>query len=68
MPAILLLQLRELNCSAVIHMDPVCVNDEETNKVKEKAAEIIGGMEGDVRFHELDENYFVVIDVDKECR
>lgn len=97
----------ELNCSAVIHMDPVCVNDEETNKVKEKVAQIIGGMEGDVRFHdfrmvhgpthtnlifdvvvpydyvmtdnevvsyirekvrELDENYFVVIDVDKECR
>ena len=97
----------ELSCSAVIHMDPVCVNDEETNKVKEKVAQIIGGMEGDVRFHdfrmvhgpthtnlifdvavpydyvmtdnevvsymrekirELDENYFVVIDVDKECR
>ncbi|MCM1126751.1 MAG: cation diffusion facilitator family transporter [Lachnospiraceae bacterium] len=98
---------RELNCSAVIHMDPVCVNDEETNKVKEKVAGIIGGMEGNVKFHdfrmvhgpthtnlifdvavpyeyvmtdkevvsyirekvgELDENYFVVIDVDKECR
>ena len=97
----------ELVCSAVIHMDPVCVNDEETNKVKEKVGEIIRGMEGDVRFHdfrmvhgpthtnlifdvavpydyvmtdnelvsyirekvrELDENYFVVIDVDKECR
>lgn len=97
----------ELSCSAVIHMDPVCVNDEETNKVKEKVAQIIGGMEGDVRFHDfrmvhgpthtnlifdvvvpydyimtdnevvsyirekvrkLNENYFVVIDVDKECR
>lgn len=97
----------ELNCSAVIHMDPVCVNDEETNKVKEKVAQIINGMEGGVKFHdfrmvhgpthtnlifdvavpydyvmtdnelvsyirekvrELDENYFVVIDVDKECR
>lgn len=98
---------RELNCSAVIHMDPVRVNDEETNKVKEKVAGIIGGMEGNVKFHdfrmvhgtthtnlifdvavpyeyamadkevvsyirekvrELDENYYVVIDVDKECR
>lgn len=97
----------ELNCSAVIHMDPVCVNDEETNKIKEKVAQIINGMEGGVKFHdfrmvhgpthtnlifdvavpydyvmtdnelvsyirekvrELDENYFVVIDVDKECR
>lgn len=97
----------ELNCSAVIHMDPVCVSDEETNKVKEKVAQIIGEMEGYVKFHdfrmvhrpthtklifdvavpydyvmtdnevvsyirekvrELDENYIVVIDVDKECR
>lgn len=97
----------ELNCSAVIHMDPVCVNDEETNKVKEKVAGIISQMEGKVNFHdfrmvhgpthtnlifdvvvpydyvmtdhevvayveekvrELDRNYFVVIDVDKECR
>lgn len=45
----------EINCSAVIHMDPVCVSEEEINKVKEKV-------------RELDENYFVVIDVDKECR
>lgn len=98
---------KELNCSAVIHMDPICVNDEETNKIKEKVAKIIGDMEGEVNFHdfrmvhgpthtnlifdvvvpydyvmtdnelvsyiqekvrELDENYFVVIDVDKECR
>lgn len=97
----------ELGCSAVIHMDPVCVDDEMTNKVKEKIAKIIGDMEGKVNFHdfrmvhgpthtnlifdvvvpydyvltdqevvsyiqgkvkELDGNYAVVIDVDKECR
>lgn len=97
----------ELNCSAVIHMDPVCVDDEKTNRIKEKVAEIIRGMDGKVNFHdfrivrgsthtnlifdvvvpydyvlsdqevisyirrkvkELDENYVVVIDVDKECR
>lgn len=97
----------ELGCSAVIHMDPICVDDEKTNRVKEKIAKIIGNMEGKVNFHdfrmvhgpthtnlifdvvvpydyvmtdqevvsyiqgkvkELDENYAVVIDVDKECR
>lgn len=25
---------KQLNCSAVIHMDPVCVGDEETNRLK----------------------------------
>ena len=94
----------DLNCSAVIHMDPVCVNDELTNHIKYKIEEIVAGMEGNVRFHdfrvvhgpthtnlffdvvvpydyvmsdeevisymekqikEMDENYFVVIDVDK---
>lgn len=43
----------DLNCSAVIHMDPVCVNDKLTNKIKEEVAEIIAGMEGDVRFHDF---------------
>ena len=29
-------QLRDkLHCTAVIHMDPICVNDEETNKLKQ---------------------------------
>lgn len=98
---------KELRCSAVIHMDPICVNDEETNRIKEKVAQIVGGMEGDVNFHdfrmvhgpthtnlifdvvvpygygmsdaeiisyiqtkvkEIDQSYFAVIDVDKECR
>lgn len=43
----------ELGCSAVIHMDPVCVNDEETNLLKEKVAKIIEGMEGNVKFHDF---------------
>lgn len=43
----------ELGCSAVIHMDPVCVNDEETNRLKEKVAKIIDGMEGNVKFHDF---------------
>ncbi len=43
----------ELNCSAVIHMDPVCVNDERTNRLKGKVAEIIEEMEGNVTFHDF---------------
>jgi len=96
---------QELDCNAVIHMDPVCVDDELTNSIKEKVAVIIEGMEGNITFHdfrivsgpthtnlifdvvvpydyilsdsavrnyleykikEIDENYFVVIEVDKE--
>ena len=43
----------ELNCSAVIHMDPVCLDDEVTNEVKRKVANIVGDMEGDVKFHDF---------------
>ncbi len=43
----------ELNCSAVIHMDPVCLDDEVTNEVKCKVANIVGDMEGDVKFHDF---------------
>ena len=95
---------RELKCSAVIHMDPVLLDDKMTNEIKAKVAAIIAGMEGSVSFHdfrivhghthtnlifdvvvpydyvmtdsevvdyiqkkitEIDENYYVVIDVDK---
>ncbi len=43
----------ELNCSAVIHMDPVCEDDELTNRIKKEVAQIIRGLEGDVRFHDF---------------
>lgn len=95
---------RELSCSAVIHMDPVCVDDEMTNAIKAKVAVLIEEMEGNVSFHdfrivhgpthtnlifdvlipydygmtddeveaylekkikEIDESYFVVIEIDK---
>ncbi|MBQ9928755.1 MAG: cation transporter [Lachnospiraceae bacterium] len=44
---------KELNCSAVIHMDPVCVDDELTNAIKEKVAVIVEAMEGEVSFHDF---------------
>ena len=44
---------RELSCSAVIHMDPVCVDDKLTNEMKEKVAGIISEMEGNITFHDF---------------
>lgn len=44
---------RELKCNAVIHMDPVCVDDELTATIKSKVAAIIEGMEGNVTFHDF---------------
>lgn len=43
----------ELNCSAVIHMDPVCVDDEITNEMKKKVADIISDMKGNIQFHDF---------------
>ena len=44
---------RELNCNAVIHMDPVSVGDERTNELKEKVREIIDGMHENFHFHDF---------------
>ena len=44
---------RELNCSAVIHMDPVSVGDERTNELKEKVRGIIEGMHENIHFHDF---------------
>ena len=44
---------QEMNCNAVIHMDPVCVDDELTNNIKEKVAVIIENMEGEITFHDF---------------
>lgn len=43
----------ELNCSAVIHMDPVCVDDALTNEMKRRVTGIIAGMDGKVAFHDF---------------
>lgn len=44
---------RELRCSAVIHMDPVSVDDELTNEMKQRVAEIVEQMEGNITFHDF---------------
>lgn len=43
----------ELECSAVIHMDPVCVDDEATNELREKVAQMIAEMDGKIGFHDF---------------
>ena len=43
----------ELSCNAVIHMDPVCVDDELTNQLKEKVTAVIEQMEGHITFHDF---------------
>ena len=44
---------KELNCSAVIHMDPISVGDERTNELKEKVSAIIDGMQENIHFHDF---------------
>ncbi len=44
---------RELDCSAVIHMDPVCVDDALTNEMKQKVAGLIENMEEKISFHDF---------------
>lgn len=43
----------ELCCSAVIHMDPVCLDDGATNELRRKIGDIIEGMEGNIQFHDF---------------
>ena len=43
----------EMNCDAVIHMDPVTVDDERTEELKKQVREIINGMEGNIKFHDF---------------
>lgn len=42
-----------LNCSAVIHMDPICINDEETNQLKEKVAAYLSEISVELTMHDF---------------
>ena len=42
-----------LQCSAVIHMDPICVNDEETNLLKEKVMEYLSEIDVSITMHDF---------------
>ena len=41
------------NCEAVIHMDPISVNDPETNTLKEQIRNIIKEIDGNLQFHDF---------------
>ncbi len=43
----------ELQCEAVIHMDPVSMDDVRTKELRRKVAAIVSGMEGKVSFHDF---------------
>ena len=44
---------RELKCDAVIHMDPVCVNDEETIRMKKLISELILEISPELSIHDF---------------
>ena len=44
---------KELNIELVIHMDPIEVNDEETNKIKEVVKNILNEFDGKLEFHDF---------------
>ena len=47
-------ELRDkLNCEAVIHMDPIAVNDEEVNAVKEIVHKAIASVDEVIKFHDF---------------
>lgn len=47
-------QLQEtLLCSAVIHMDPVCVSDEETNQLKSQVAGYLKDIDASLSMHDF---------------
>ena len=42
-----------LHCSAVIHMDPICVNDEETNHLKQEVATYLAAIDTELTMHDF---------------
>lgn len=42
-----------LHCSAVIHMDPVCVNDAETNELKAKVSDYLTTISSELTMHDF---------------
>ena len=43
----------ELNCTAVIHMDPIATNDEVTVTTREKVAELARALDGSISIHDF---------------
>ncbi|MBQ8821660.1 MAG: cation transporter [Lachnospiraceae bacterium] len=43
----------ELSCQAVIHMDPVCVHDEQTNRLREVVKDVVKGISPELSIHDF---------------
>jgi len=43
----------ELQCNAVIHMDPVCINDPVTNELKQIALDVLAGIDTTLTLHDF---------------
>ncbi|MBQ7919152.1 MAG: cation transporter [Lachnospiraceae bacterium] len=43
----------DLSCQAVIHMDPVCVHDEQTNRLREVVKEMVAEISGELSIHDF---------------
>ena len=41
------------DCEAVIHMDPICVNDPEVNALKKQVGDIIHTIDANLQFHDF---------------
>lgn len=44
---------RELGCSAVIHMDPVCLHDEQTQRLKDIALQVVDSIDPRLTIHDF---------------
>lgn len=44
---------RELGCSAVIHMDPVCIHDEQTSRLKELVQQVVAAIDERLTIHDF---------------
>lgn len=43
----------DLNCEAVIHMDPILTNDEQTREYRDIVLQVLAKMEGDLQIHDF---------------
>lgn len=44
---------KAMNCSAVIHMDPVCVNDPETNRLRDMVKDVLKEIDPCISMHDF---------------
>ena len=43
----------KFGCEAVVHMDPILVDDDETNQLKSKTADVLSGIDPSLKMHDF---------------